>query len=117
MVAGFPRSVLLPGCGAVPGSLPRIPQLARGAIVDSPTLAVIGEAGREVVLPLDKPGRAQELAEQSGLFDVLRAPGGGLPTINLTAILDGFGVMRVVRMVVGESLTEQGEELGFGART
>lgn len=33
--------------------LPTIPQLAKGGIVDSPTLAMIGEAGKEAVMPLE----------------------------------------------------------------
>lgn len=33
--------------------IPQIPQLAKGGIVDSPTAAVIGEAGKEVVMPLE----------------------------------------------------------------
>jgi len=37
-----------------PISLPRIPQLATGGIVRSDTLARIGEAGREAVVPLDR---------------------------------------------------------------
>ena len=41
----------------VPGinipSVPNIPKLAKGGIVDSATLAIIGEAGREAVVPLE----------------------------------------------------------------
>lgn len=33
--------------------VPTIPQLAKGGIVDSPTLAMIGEAGKEAVMPLE----------------------------------------------------------------
>lgn len=33
--------------------IPAIPQLARGGIVDSPTLAMVGEAGKEAVVPLE----------------------------------------------------------------
>jgi hypothetical protein len=37
--------------------LPDIPPLAKGGIVNKPTLALIGEAGKEAVVPLDKyPG-------------------------------------------------------------
>lgn len=43
---------------------------------------VVGEAGPEVIIPLSRPQRARELAEQSGLFDVLgmsvSGNGGGL---------------------------------------
>ena len=35
-------------------SLPRVPMLAEGGIVDQATLALIGEAGPEAVIPLDK---------------------------------------------------------------
>jgi phage-related minor tail protein len=35
-------------------NIPQIPMLAKGGIVSSPTLAVIGEAGPEAVIPLDK---------------------------------------------------------------
>lgn len=34
-------------------NIPKIPMLARGAVIDSPTLAMIGEAGKEVVMPLE----------------------------------------------------------------
>ncbi|OJF15386.1 phage tail protein [Couchioplanes caeruleus] len=61
----------------LPGSLPRIPYLADGAVVNRATLAVLGEAGREVVIPLTRPRRARELAEQSGLMDLLGAGEGG----------------------------------------
>jgi TP901 family phage tail tape measure protein len=37
-------------------SLPRIPALAEGGIVDQATLALIGEAGPEAVVPLDRLG-------------------------------------------------------------
>ena len=34
-------------------NIPRIPYLAKGGIVDSPTLAMVGERGREAVMPLE----------------------------------------------------------------
>jgi|GEM_PF-4164467 len=36
--------------------IPKIPKLADGAIVNSPTIAMIGEAGPEAVVPLSKAG-------------------------------------------------------------
>jgi hypothetical protein len=103
----------------LPVSLPRIPRLAKGAVVDSPTLALIGEAGREVVMPLNDPARAQALAEQSGLFDVLRRGGSEqqAPVVHLTAVLDGFGVLRVVDMRINEALDQQGSEVANGVRS
>jgi len=45
--------------------------LANGGVIDQLTYAMLGERGREVVLPLDSPGRALDLAFESGLFRVL----------------------------------------------
>jgi phage-related protein len=60
---------------------------ANGGIVTSPTAALIGEAGKEVVIPLTRPGRAVELAQQSGLIDLLAAQGalGGAATSSAPA--------------------------------
>jgi len=45
--------------------------LADGAVIRSRIVAELGEAGDEVVIPLDSPERAMALALQSGLFDTL----------------------------------------------
>lgn len=44
----------VPGLGGKGFSVPQIPQLADGGIVSGPTLAMIGEAGPEAVVPLDR---------------------------------------------------------------
>lgn len=60
--------------GGLPAGVRKfIPFLANGAIVDSPMLSVLGEAGREVVIPLTRPQRARQLAEESGLLDIIGA--------------------------------------------
>ena len=46
----------VPGIGGNKFSVPDIPELANGGIVTSPTLAMIGEAGPEAVVPLDRAG-------------------------------------------------------------
>ena len=44
-------------------SIPKIPYLAKGGIIDSPTLAMVGEAGKEAVVPLENnKGGLRELA-------------------------------------------------------
>jgi phage-related minor tail protein len=55
--------------------LPKIPELANGAIVSGPQVAMIGEAGAEAVIPLSRPRRAMQLMEQSGLADLARDSG------------------------------------------
>lgn len=46
----------VPGLGGKGFSVPQIPMLAEGGIVRSATLAVVGEAGPEAVVPLDRGG-------------------------------------------------------------
>ena len=57
----------LPGLGWV-GSVGYVslPRLARGGIVDSPTVAMIGEAGKEVVMPLENTGFLQTMGRVVG---------------------------------------------------
>ena len=68
----------LPGLGWV-GSVGYVslPRLARGGIVDSPTVAMIGEAGKEVVMPLENTGFLQTMGRVVG-GAVVNALGGGL---------------------------------------
>lgn len=44
-------------------NIPKVPYLAKGGIIDSPTLAMVGEAGKEAVVPLENnKGGLRELA-------------------------------------------------------
>jgi uncharacterized protein (DUF697 family) len=53
----------------------QIPQLAEGGIVTEPTLAMVGEAGPEAVVPLDDPAAAQQVADKARAAQ----PTGALP--------------------------------------
>lgn len=44
----------------------KLPKLARGGIVDSPTIAQIGEAGKEMVVPLENTSFVDKLASSLG---------------------------------------------------
>lgn len=46
----------IPAIGGMGFSMPKIPMLANGGIVTGPTLAMIGEAGPEAVVPLGRGG-------------------------------------------------------------
>ena len=50
-----------------------LPRLARGGIVDSPTIAMIGEAGKEAVVPLEDTGFLQTMGRvvSSAVADVI----------------------------------------------
>lgn len=48
-------------------NIPTIPKLATGGVVDKPTLAMLGEAGKEAVMPLENnTGWIDQLAEKIG---------------------------------------------------
>jgi len=53
---GFSIPDWVPGIGGKGFQMPDIPMLANGGIVTGPTLALIGEAGPEAVIPLDRMG-------------------------------------------------------------
>ncbi|GBC86985.1 hypothetical protein HRbin12_00985 [bacterium HR12] len=56
---GFPDWLKYVGLGAIAGKgwdVPDLPTLARGGIVTRPTLALVGEAGPEAVIPLGRTG-------------------------------------------------------------
>lgn len=96
--------------------LPHIPQLARGEIVDSPTLAMIGEAGREVVIPTTDPVRARQLADQSGLTQLLSV-GAPAVNVNVTAILGTGEILRVMDQRVELKMGQEAAALAGGQRT
>ena len=57
-----------------------VPFFAAGGIVNKATMAVIGEAGPEVVIPLTNAGRALALMQQTGLLQLAQAAtGSSLP--------------------------------------
>ena len=72
---------------------PEPPKLARGGIVSGPLTAIIGEAGREAVIPLDNATGINALA------DAMTMAGGGGMTVNLTfnGVLDAKDAARMLR--------------------
>jgi SLT domain-containing protein len=82
----------VPGIGGKGFNVPDIPMLAAGGIVNSATLALIGESGPEAVIPLDKLGNM----------------GGGV-TINVSGALDPSAVARQIRQL----LTQDAARLGL----
>jgi hypothetical protein len=63
---------LIPGLGGV-----NIPLLASGALVTRPTIAMIGEAGDEAVIPMSTPQTAFSVAASTGLLNMLSSISGG----------------------------------------
>lgn len=79
---GFTVPGWVPGLSGKSFTIPNIPELADGGIVTGPTLALIGEAGAEAVIPLDRAG---------GI-------GGGMNvTVNMPAGSDGADVVAALQ--------------------
>lgn len=85
---------------------------AEGGIVNRPTSAVIGESGPEVVIPLTNPTRAAQLAQQSGLSNML---GGGGNTDVYVYIGNEHLDSRMVR-IVERNNNRQAQALAYGSR-
>jgi hypothetical protein len=101
----------------LPGSLPRIPNFARGGVVDQATLGVFGEAGREVIIPLEKPARARELAEQSGLDKILATNPDGSPVyVSMRAYIGSTEITRMITFEVDRVLDDTAAQVDAGVR-
>ena len=78
-----------------------IPKLARGGIVNSPTLAMIGEAGPEAVVPLNRGGGAM-----GGITVNVMMPEGGTVILDDESTAQRFGDF--ITMQIREALRTQG---------
>lgn len=55
----------VPGVGGRGFHIDKIPKLARGGVIDKPTLSVVGEAGKEAIMPLEhNTGWINQLGEK-----------------------------------------------------
>lgn len=87
---GFTFPDWVPGLGGKGFNVPDIPMLAQGGVVTSPTLAMIGEAGPEAVVPLSKAG------------------GLGATYITVTGALDPVAVARQLRDILNSDAKRSG---------
>lgn len=89
---------------SMPSKPPLIPKLARGGIIDQPTLAMVGEAGKEAVVPLENTAFVDSIA--NAILKVL-APlfaNGGIASKNTgsnTVIVLKVGEYELGRVTVG----------------
>lgn len=107
VINGIPGMGLLkkiPGVGSALGAI----GLAKGGFFQDPTLAVIGEAGPEVVLPLNDMTRTQQIMQQSGLLKKTPGMSGvqdsgaagsvGMPAVNSLLSSGGGGNTVIIDM-------------------
>lgn len=89
-----------------------IPYLATGGVIDSPTLAMVGEAGKEAVMPLERnTGWIRNLAGQ--LEDHMSNIGGnsGITKEEMESIVNN-AVMRIIAALTDMSFNLDGEQMG-----
>jgi len=65
-----------------------VPAMASGGVVGSPSMALIGEAGAEAVIPITRPARALDIMEQTGLAALARANGGAIVSIGAATFIE-----------------------------
>lgn len=83
---GLTVSVSSFGGGLAGGIGSGIKKAAEGAYLTSPTLLYAGEAGPEVVLPINDPTRSFQLLQEAGLVDAYGMPTSSAGLINTTAV-------------------------------
>lgn len=100
----------------IPGGIPHIPKLARGAFLQHPTLALIAEAGPEVVLPTNDPARARALLNESGLSRSLDFRP-STPNVKVDVYVGNQQITDIVDTRVTVANARTARQLAFGART
>ena len=111
-INGFIRAIngaiklinLIPGVSITPLAPLAIPRLATGGMIEQPTLAMVGEAGKEAVLPIDKDrGAMAQIA--SMLAENMGGEGGDG---EFEAIVDGEVLFRVVMKRLNRKRRQKG---------
>jgi len=76
--AGFAmKEGIVPALNGIADKLNGIPKRAEGAVINNPELAIIGEAGKEYVVPEDKMQTLMQNVKLDGLQSAAKALGGG----------------------------------------
>ena len=95
------------------GSIPQIPKLAKGGIIDNPTIAMVGEAGREAVVPLENnTGWTNEVASviANALIPFMSGGNGGSSGQNVSLEMDGTTFARTATPYVIKEMKRLGFE-------
>lgn len=108
----IPEWVPVIGGGSFGFNIKELPKLARGGIVSSPTIAMIGEAGKEAVVPLENnTGWIDKLASKIAvMLAAMRANEDNRPiNVNVTTELNG----KVVSKELIRDLNKEARRLGY----
>ena len=94
----------VPGVNISPLTPLSIPKLATGGMIDQPTLAMVGEAGKEAVLPIDKDrGAMKQIADM-----LASEMGGGGGDYETTAEVDGDVLFKIVMRRLNKRRRQKG---------
>ena len=91
-----------------------LPGLASGAVLTSPTVAVLAERGPEVVIPLSNPARARQLVDESGLSSVVNLD--KQATTNVRVFIGQRELTEIIRVETDQAIGAQAEILTNGPR-
>lgn len=92
-----------------------IPGFAVGGIVRKPTIAQVGEAGAEAIVPLTNPKRAREVMEEAGLVSIAA----GMGSTEGTTVIVYLGTEQITDILdtrVEKGLARTARDLGRGGR-
>ncbi|MEK4239061.1 phage tail protein [Paenibacillus sp. FSL H7-0714] len=100
-------------------NVPRIPRLARGGIVSSPTIAQIGERGKEAVVPLENTAFVDTLASALGtavmaamqMNQTSNSSSSGIQSEELVMQLDGTVLARLLAPYLAKEQQRTGTSL------
>lgn len=115
VISGF-NSGINRVAGFIHIGLPNIPLLADGGLITSPTLAVVGEAGKEAVIPMSDPAKAMQVAQKTGLLSMLGSQAGHSEAANVTVYLGTREITDILDVRVDKKLNDQANELAYGTR-
>jgi phage-related protein len=102
--------------GAIHIGLPHLPMLASGGLISSPTLAVVGEAGPEAVVPLSDPSKAAAVARKTGLLDILGSRMGNTGATLVKVYLGTREITDILNVQIDKKMNDQANELAYGTR-
>jgi phage-related protein len=115
IIGGFNSGINRVG-DAVGISLPNIPLLANGGLITSPTLAIVGEAGKEAVIPMSNPAKAEQVARETGLLSMLGSRVGHSEMPNVKVYLGTREITDILDVRIDNKLDSQANELAYGTR-
>lgn len=115
VIGGFNSGINRVG-SAIGIGLPNIPFLASGGLITSPTLAVVGEAGKEAVIPMSNPARAEQVARETGLLAMLGSRSGHSEIPAIKVFLGTREITDILDVQIDKKMDSQANELAYGTR-